>query len=175
LTVFRADTQTDRIVAPEVIAARLATRGVAYARWPVAAHDTDPTVGYAAEIAAVAAEYGYQSHDVVRLTPDNPNAAAARQKFLAEHTHADDEARFFAVGAGTFYLHYPDSQEVLALSCTAGDFVRVPAGTQHWFDMGEAPFFAAIRWFTIPDGWVATFTGSPVATRHPTHDTLVAP
>ena len=51
--------------------------------------------------------------------------------------------------------------------CSAGDLISVPAGMRHWFDMGAAPRFTAIRLFVNPDGWVAAFTGSDIATRFP--------
>jgi 1,2-dihydroxy-3-keto-5-methylthiopentene dioxygenase len=56
--------------------------------------------------------------------------------------------------------------------CTAGDLLRVPAGTKHWFDMGSAPLFCAIRLFTTPDGWQASFTGDAISERVPTYDAL---
>ncbi|RZM07821.1 MAG: hypothetical protein EOP67_72695, partial [Sphingomonas sp.] len=40
-------------------------------------------------------------------------------------------------------------------------------GTRHWFDMGPAPRFTAIRLFAEPDGWVARFTGDPIARGSP--------
>ena len=43
----------------------------------------------------------------------------------------------------------------------------MPAGTKHWFDMGENPNFSAIRFFNNPDGWVAEFTGDQIATGYP--------
>jgi len=46
----------------------------------------------------------------------------------------------------------------------------VPAGTKHWFDMGSAPQFTAIRFFDNPAGWVAEFTGDPIADRFPLLD-----
>ncbi len=168
------------VVGTTPIAARLEALGVEYAQW-VAPQPLAPDAGPAeilavhqAQVEAVTRRFGYQSVDVVRMTPENPNAAAARQKFLAEHTHDDDEARFFAEGTGTFYLHFPLLEVVGALACTAGDWVRVPAGMRHWFDMGERPRFAAIRLFTRPDGWVASFTGSGLASGFPTHDGLLA-
>ena len=45
--------------------------------------------------------------------------------------------------------------------------MSVPAGTRHWFDMGPAPRFTAIRLFTNPDGWVAKFTGTEIAATFP--------
>jgi 1,2-dihydroxy-3-keto-5-methylthiopentene dioxygenase len=38
---------------------------------------------------------------------------------------------------------------------------------RHWFDMGAAPRFTAIRLFLNPDGWIAQFTGSDIADRFP--------
>jgi 1,2-dihydroxy-3-keto-5-methylthiopentene dioxygenase len=43
----------------------------------------------------------------------------------------------------------------------------VPAGTTHWFDMGPEPVLKAIRLFAIPEGWVARFTGDPIADKFP--------
>jgi 1,2-dihydroxy-3-keto-5-methylthiopentene dioxygenase len=40
--------------------------------------------------------------------------------------------------------------------------------------MGTKPYFAAIRLFTNPDGWVAEFTGSEIAKQFPTFDELAA-
>ena len=51
--------------------------------------------------------------------------------------------------------------------CCAGDLISVPDGMRHWFDMGAAPRFTAIRLFLNPDGWIAQFTGSDIADRFP--------
>ena len=51
--------------------------------------------------------------------------------------------------------------------CMAGDLIRVPANKRHWFDMGPAPAFTAVRLFTNPEGWVAQFTGDGIARRFP--------
>jgi 1,2-dihydroxy-3-keto-5-methylthiopentene dioxygenase len=157
----------------------LAPVGIDYARWSLAANvegarPEELKILYKQQLDELTARFGYQAIDVVQLTPEDPNAGPARQKYLAEHTHGDDEARYFAEGGGTFYLHYPERALLLALCCTAGDWVRIPAGTRHWFDMGERPFFSALRLFTRPDGWVASFTGSDVATTFPTHDALTS-
>ena len=116
--------------------------------------------------------YGFQSVDVVGLNPDHPDKAAMRQKFFAEHTHADFEVRFFVEGRGLFYLHVGD--KVYTLLCEKGDLISVPANTTHWFDMGENPYFKCIRFFTAPDGWVGNFTGSEIAKSFPDFDQYVA-
>jgi 1,2-dihydroxy-3-keto-5-methylthiopentene dioxygenase len=58
--------------------------------------------------------------------------------------------------------------------CTTGDLISVPAGMKHWFDMGAAPRFTAIRLFVNPDGWVARFTGDVIADRFPRHAPIPA-
>ncbi len=96
--------------------------------------------------------YGFKSIDVIGLNPDHPEKDTLRQKFLAEHTHADFEVRFFVEGCGLFYLHAND--KVYTLLCEKGDLISVPANTTHWFDMGTSPYFKCIRFFTTPEGWV---------------------
>jgi 1,2-dihydroxy-3-keto-5-methylthiopentene dioxygenase len=153
------------------IASELGRVGVRFERWspqaplPDDAADADVLEAYRADIDRLTASDGYQSVDVIRVLPDNPQKDALRAKFLAEHTHADDEVRFFVEGAGLFYLRI--GGRVYMTLCEAGDLISVPSGTTHWFDMGDAPRFAAIRLFTTPDGWVAQFTGDDIATRFP--------
>jgi 1,2-dihydroxy-3-keto-5-methylthiopentene dioxygenase len=61
---------------------------------------------------------------------------------------------------------------VLLLRCERGDLLSVPAGTRHWFDMGTVPHFCAIRMFGSEAGWVAAFTGDPIAQRFPSFDAV---
>ena len=120
---------------------------------------------YANEIAKVQERGRYPTVDAIRMVPDHPDREALRQKFLAEHIHSEDEVRFFVEGQGLFCLHIGD--EVLQVLCEADDWISVPAGTKHWFDMGSAPQFCAIRFFDNPDGWVAQFTGDSIAEQFP--------
>lgn len=162
---------------PQRIGAELAERGVGFERWPAraelaAAADPDAILAaYATEIARVQASGSYPTVDAIRLTPDHPERQALRRRFLAEHTHAEDEVRFFVEGRGLFCLHIGD--EVLLLLCERNDWIAVPAGTRHWFDMGPEPRFCALRFFDNPEGWVATFSGDPIAERFPTLEALL--
>jgi 1,2-dihydroxy-3-keto-5-methylthiopentene dioxygenase len=175
----------DRPEAPEptlreagAIAASLARIRVRFERWdadrdlPEGASQDDILAAYATEVGRLKSECGYASADVVRVARGTPGTAPMRQKFLSEHRHAEDEVRFFVEGSGTFYFHARN--RVHALLCTRGDLVSVPAGMRHWFDMGESPYFCAVRLFTSPEGWVANFTGDPIASRFLTHDAAVA-
>jgi len=152
--------------------------GVQFERWTAnyeLAADADQEAiiaAYADAISRLKEQYGFQSLDVINVTPDHPEKAALRQKFLAEHVHDDFEVRFFIDGCGLFYLHVAD--KVYAVLCEQGDLISVPANTRHWFDMGENPRFKTIRLFTTPYGWVANFTGDAIADRYPTLDQTVA-
>lgn len=162
--------------------------GASLQKWPlrdgvgVAQNSEEILAAYQSDIDAAQKQFGYQSFDVVRLTPTHPQKEAMRHKFLFEHTHAEDEVRFFAAGSGVFYLHVPASSRrdhgtidlILALTCTAGDWLRVPAGTKHWFDMGPSPSFVAVRLFSNPDGWIAIATGDDVAKQIPLYAGLPA-
>jgi len=152
---------------PAEIADLLGKVGVHFERWkagaelPQNATQDQVIAAYKAEVDRLSAAAGYQSVDVIRITPDNPNKEALRTKFLDEHTHDEDEVRFFVEGSGAFYLHLGD--KVYQVVCTRDDLLSVPAGTLHWFDMGPEPFFTAIRLFITPDGWVAKFTGDKIS------------
>ena len=159
---------------PASIQVELADRGIGFEQWP-AAHALPPDAdestilaSYASEVSRVQRDGGYQTVDAIRMTPDHPEREALRSKFLSEHTHAEDEVRFFVEGQGLFSLHI--DQEVLVTLCERGDLISVPAGTRHWFDMGPTPSFCALRFFNNSEGWVATFTGDPIAERFPQLD-----
>lgn len=154
-----------------VVAAHLAHAGVLFERWDTStdlladADEAAVTAAYAQVIERLKLHRAFQSTDVVRVTPNTPGLEALHAKFLAEHTHTEDEARFFVAGSGTFFLHL--GRKVYRVGCERGDLISIPAGTRHWFDMGETPSFTAIRFFTRPDGWVAQYTGDVIAGRFP--------
>lgn len=160
------------------IAHILGEQGVQLQRWeaskPLAddAGQEEVLAAYDESIQQLNKQYGFESVDVVALRPDNPKKEEFRQKFLAEHTHADFEIRFFVDGSGVFYLHM--NGQVYLVLCEKGDLISVPANTTHWFDMGANPNFKCIRLFTTKDGWVGDFTGSDIATRFPCMDSYVA-
>ena len=152
--------------------------GVLMEKWeasqPLAADADQETVtaAYQDSIEKLKKKYAFTTVDVVSLRPDHPQKKEFRGKFLAEHTHADFEIRFFVDGSGLFYLHIDG--KVYMILCEAGDLISVPANTTHWFDMGENPSFKCIRFFTTQEGWVGNFTGSDIATRFPSYDEHVA-
>lgn len=148
--------------------------GVSFECWqadsvlPDDATPEEVIAAYRRDIDRLMSEHGFGSVDVVRMTPEHPEREALRAKFLEEHTHTEHEVRFFVEGSGLFYLHPPG--RVYAIICERGDLISVPHGTAHWFDMGPRPSFTAIRLFTNPEGWVANFTGSDIASRFPRYE-----
>jgi 1,2-dihydroxy-3-keto-5-methylthiopentene dioxygenase len=156
------------------IARLLGEVGVRFERWTAEAElvpDAAPEAilrAYAGSIARVQSDGGYQTVDVIRLAKGTPNTEPMRKKFLDEHTHSEDEVRFFVEGSGAFYLRL--GGKVFQTVCARGDLLSVPAGTRHWFDMGPDPAFCAIRFFNDEAGWVAQFTGDDIAGRFPKYE-----
>lgn len=146
----------------------LAARGILYDQWesnvefgPDADQDT-VLAAYGHVLQPYMKENGYGTADVLNIFPDFPNLEAARKKFLSEHTHTEDEVRFFVEGKGYFWFNLEDGTPVFNVLCEAGDLISVPANTKHWFDMGASPNVKAIRVFTDMSGWVPHYTESGV-------------
>ena len=121
---------------------QLNAKGVRFERWQadrdLGANPSPETViaAYQHAIDKLVAEKGYQSWDVISLRADNPQKEALREKFLNEHTHGEDEVRFFVEGAGLFCLHIGD--EVFQVLCEKNDLISVPAGVYRGlFNHGE--------------------------------------
>ncbi|WP_017218343.1 1,2-dihydroxy-3-keto-5-methylthiopentene dioxygenase [Pseudoalteromonas sp. NJ631] len=157
-----------------IIASLLAELGVRFEQWQA---NTDITAeisqgdiinAYQSDIERLKAQGGYQTVDVISLAKGNPSASELRQKFLFEHTHSEDEVRFFVKGQGLFCLHLND--KVYQVLCQQGDLISVPENTPHWFDMGSDPEFTAIRLFNNQEGWVAKSTDSEIAKQFPLLD-----
>jgi 1,2-dihydroxy-3-keto-5-methylthiopentene dioxygenase len=166
------------------IARILRDLGVRFEAWDASvelapgAGDVEILAAYQRDVERIRREGPYASVDVVRILPPDGSdpswverVKTAREKFRDEHTHAEAEVRFFVEGRGVFYLRA--AGRVTAVVCERGDWIALPAGIRHWFDMGPAPRFCAIRFFGTPDGWVASFTGDPIARAFPDFDAAV--
>lgn len=177
LTVYAESDGENALLATEdvaVISTELGNAGIRLERWQAdrdLADDADNETiiaAYQAEIDRLVTERGFQTYDVVSMNPDHPEKDTFRQKFLDEHTHSEDEVRFFVRGQGLFTIHAND--KVYSVLCEKDDLISVPANTRHWFDMGPNPAFTAIRLFNNPEGWVGHFTGDDIASRFPLLD-----
>jgi 1,2-dihydroxy-3-keto-5-methylthiopentene dioxygenase len=152
---------------PAAVTEFLAARGIDYERWtperPPASDATPDAIlsAFAREIDALKARGGYVTADVIDVKPDTPNLDVMLAKFNREHWHDEDEVRFIIEGRGLFHIH---SQEgpVFAIEVEAGDLIRVPRGTHHWFDLCAERRIRAIRLFQDVSGWTPHYTGSGV-------------
>ncbi|MBQ0796962.1 acireductone dioxygenase [Zhongshania sp.] len=173
LTIF-LDTDASQSLSttstPEHIHQQLQSVGVRFEQWQtrddIAAGDNQESVlsAYESDVKRLVSEQGYQSVDVISIASNNPQKDALRLKFLDEHTHSEDEVRFFVEGQGLFALHIDN--KIYEVLCEKGDLLSVPANTKHWFDLGPEPNLVAIRFFNNPDGWVANYTGEDIASRY---------
>ena len=174
LTVYEdraPEVVTLRAEDPDTIARELSAIGVRFERWqsPVTLSPDDDAetilAAYRPYLDRLMGESGAGTADVIKFNADTPNKPALRQKFLSEHTHSEDEVRFFVHGEASFVLHVDG--RVYDAHCTEGDLISVPTGIRHWFDAGETPFVTALRVFTDTTGWIAHYTGDDVAERFP--------
>ena len=156
---------------PERIASELSAIGVAFERWesPVAVGPDEEAErvleAYRPHLDRLMGASDAGSADVIRLRPGAANYEPLRAKFLSEHTHTEDEVRFFVDGGGSFVLHV--NGRVYDAHCTQGDLIAVPANIKHWFDAGPEPNFTALRVFTDTSGWVPHYTGDAISERFP--------
>ncbi len=96
---------------------------------------------------------------MIDVRPDTPNLETMLARFTREHWHDEDEVRFIIEGRGLFHVHPPD-RPVFAIEVEAGDLIRVPRGTHHWFDLCADRRIRAIRLFQDPSGWTPHYTDS---------------
>jgi 1,2-dihydroxy-3-keto-5-methylthiopentene dioxygenase len=152
---------------PGEIAGFLSRYHIDYERWtpahPVAADASPETIlaAYASEIATLRDRGGYVTADVIDVKPETPNLDLMLAKFSREHWHDEDEVRFIIEGRGLFHVH-PADGPVFAVEVQAGDLIRVPRGTHHWFDLCGDRRIRAIRLFQDVSGWTPHYTDSGV-------------
>ena len=152
---------------PEEIVANLAGHGIDYERWtpehPVApdAPAEEILAAYSREIEQLKTRGGYVTADVIDVSPNTPGLEAMLAKFNREHWHDEDEVRFIIEGHGLFHIH-AKSGAVLAIEVEAGDLIRVPRGTLHWFNLCADRRIRAIRLFQDTAGWTPNYTESRV-------------
>ena len=167
MAIVRIPAENNVIRDEPAVAAFLARHGIDYERWtpeqPVAV-DAPPEAilaSYAREIDVLKARGGYVTADVIDVKPDMPNLDVMLAKFSREHWHDEDEVRFIIEGRGLFHIH-PREGAVFAIEVEAGDLIRVPRGTHHWFDLCADRRIRAIRLFQDVSGWTPHYTDSGV-------------
>jgi 1,2-dihydroxy-3-keto-5-methylthiopentene dioxygenase len=167
MAVVRIPTENRVLRESAAIAGFLGAHGIEYEQWvperPVAPDATAEMLleAYGQEIDKLKARGGYRTADVIDVRPETPNLDAMLAKFSREHWHDEDEVRFIIEGRGLFHVH-PAQGPVFAIEVEAGDLIRVPRGTHHWFDLCADRRIRAIRLFQDTSGWTPHYTDSGV-------------
>jgi 1,2-dihydroxy-3-keto-5-methylthiopentene dioxygenase len=165
MAVVRIPEQNRRIDDVGQIREQLAGIGIDYERWTPAhqlagdASSGEILEAYAGEIDRLKSTGGYVTADVIDVKPDTPGLDAMLAKFNREHWHDEDEVRFIIEGRGLFHIH-PTTGPVVVIEVEAGDLIRVPRGTWHWFDLCADRRVRAIRLFQDAAGWTPRYTES---------------
>ncbi len=150
----------------------LAERGILFEQWEAScafskeATQEEILAAYAHVLQPYMEANGYQTADVISVHPETPKLPEIRAKFLREHTHSEDEVRFFVDGQGFFWFNLEGNEPVFCVKCVAGDLLSVPTGFKHWFDLGPVAFVKTIRVFIDASGWTPHYTDSGVDTRY---------
>ena len=162
--------EEDRTITDQAaVAEYLAARGIEYERMEhvpdASAVSTSEAVlaAFGSKIDELKARGGYVTADVIDVKAETPNLDAMLKKFSSEHWHDEDEVRLIVEGRGLFHIH-PNNGPVFALEVGAGDLIRVPKGTHHWFDLCGDRRIRAIRLFQDVTGWTPHYTQSGVDT-----------
>jgi 1,2-dihydroxy-3-keto-5-methylthiopentene dioxygenase len=167
MAILNVPEEHRRIEDAPAIAAFLSQHGIDYERWtsgPGAAAESSAEAilaAYAEKIDELKARGGYVTADVIDVKPDTPGLEGMLARFNSEHWHDEDEVRFIVDGRGVFHIH-PTHGPVFAIEVEAGDLIRVPTGTHHWFDLCADRRIRAIRLFQDPSGWTPHYTNSGV-------------
>ena len=86
----------------------LLNHGVQFEQWKADEEVTENSSSedilnaYQTEIKKLVDAHSYKTWDVISLGPEHPDKLTLRNKFLSEHTHSEDEVRFFVRGKRTF-------------------------------------------------------------------------
>jgi 1,2-dihydroxy-3-keto-5-methylthiopentene dioxygenase len=142
--------------------------GIDYERWDgdflrVSQDATEDEIlsAYSPEIEKLKLKGGLVTADVINIVPTTPNLDLMLAKFNREHWHDEDEVRFIVKGHGLFHIAPKDS-DVVSIEMEAGDLIRVPRGTLHWFNLCGDKTVRAIRLFEDMSGWTPHYTESNV-------------
>lgn len=167
-----------RVYDAAAIRERLAGLGIALQEWPVPQQapltvlldqqslDIEEREAVLAAVAHRLEElrraHGYSTCDMIVMHEHIPALAEMLARFEKIHYHTDDEVRYILAGRG--YFGFVDAAgEQFMLEVTAGDYINVPAGTEHWFTLGDSARIKAVRYFIDASGWTPVYTDRPLA------------
>lgn len=167
MATLRIPDENRTITGFESVRTYLAGIGIDHEHWkpshsvPANASAAEILAAYSTEIERLKAQGGYVTADVIDVSPATAGLEAMLSKFNREHWHDEDEVRFIVEGSGLFHIA-PREGQVVSITVEAGDLIRVPRGTRHWFDLCHERRIRAIRLFQDVSGWTPHYTESGV-------------
>jgi len=117
---------------------------------------------YSEQVEKLKQQGGYVHGDVIDVNAGHSRAGCdagknSTSKHRTMRTKCATSSR--AAGCSTFI---PQQGPVVAIEVEAGDLIRVPRGTLHWFDLCGDRRIRAIRLFQDKSGWTPHYTSSGV-------------
>ena len=167
MAVVNIPDKKERLTDKVAIKDRLSEIGIDYERWDnirevsADASDEEILAAYSDEIEKLKTSGGYVTADVINVMPTTPGLDEMLNKFNKEHWHDEDEVRFIVKGHGLFHIAVP-GHDIVSIEMEAGDLIRVPRGTLHWFDLCGDRTVRAIRLFQDASGWTPHYSESGV-------------
>lgn len=93
------------------------------------------------------------SRDLLALHGGAPGTAKHLRRFSFFHTHDSDEGRYIVSAECLFGFVLPEGPQV-RLTLHPRDVLRIPAGTEHWFQLTPLQQLKAVRLFSHLAEWV---------------------
>jgi 1,2-dihydroxy-3-keto-5-methylthiopentene dioxygenase len=174
LNIYKNNQLQKQIIDTDSISNELSKIGIKFEKWAIQevlenkSGIEEIEEKFKDKIQTVLRENNFSSYDIVSINPDIKGIEDLKNKFIPEHTHDDNEVRFFIDGQGLFCIN--QDENIYQVLCEKGDYISVPANTKHWFDMGSKANFKCIRFFEDEAGWIAKYTGSDISRQYPLFD-----
>ena len=106
---------------------------------------------------------GHVQQELFNLQRNHPQKLELRARYLDEQVQSSASTWLFLGGFAQLSVHLDGY--VYVLQGERGDLLTLPAGTRHWFDLGEEPHVLALR-LSLGDE-TPERTGDDIASRFP--------
>lgn len=123
----------------------------------------DFDAAYGLWLQALMGEQGYVRQELFNLQRNHPQKLELRARHLDEQVQGSASAWLFVGGFAQLSIHLQGY--VYLLQGERGDLLSLPAGTRHWFDLGEEPHALVLR--LSADDEAPVLTGEEIASRFP--------
>lgn len=108
---------------------------------------------------------GYQWRDLKVLHPGSPHLYPVFAQSDRSHIHSDEEALHILAGECVFGFVSPDGSQ-MQLLVQPEEYIKVPAGTEHWFYLTPLLHLKAVRYYSTVEGWIPQYTNRELKIKH---------